>query len=160
MDNHFTTDQYYAYWVLLEQTYHTLFQAREQELRSIGISTIKAAVLSVIKTIDGPATPTEISRWIRREPHSVSELLNRMVKKGLIKKIKDMKKKNQVRIDMTEQGEDIYQKLRDLKSFRDIISCLSSDEQENLWEYLRAVRNEAVKYMELKKQLPYFNEEA
>ena len=76
-------DPEYELWVLFHQACDAMARAREDELRKFGISRIQAAVLFIIKAIEGPATPAEISRWLFREPHTVFRLLKRMEKQGL-----------------------------------------------------------------------------
>ena len=102
------TDQDYRLWVLLHQTRDAVHIARKKELGRFEISTIQAAALFIIQAIGEQATPAEISRWLFRKPHSVSGLLNRMEKEGLVKKTKDLDKKNLVRVTLTEKGRQAY----------------------------------------------------
>ena len=85
-----STDQDYNLWVLLHQAKDAVFKAREKELSQYGISAMEAAALFIIQAIGDKATPAEISRWIFREHHTVTALLSRMEKKGLITKVKDL----------------------------------------------------------------------
>lgn len=71
----------YNLWMLLQQVGYAAFKARQKELNKHGISNIQAMVLFTIQAIGDKATPAEISRWVFRELHSVSGLLNR-TKKG------------------------------------------------------------------------------
>ena len=73
-----SADKDYELWVLLHQTKDAVYKARDKELMELGISPIMAAVLVIVEAIDGPATPAEISRWLFRESHTVSGLLQRM----------------------------------------------------------------------------------
>jgi len=54
---------------------------------------MQAAVLFVVRNMKTAATPAEISRRLFREPHTVSELIKRMEKQGLVRKKKDLEKK-------------------------------------------------------------------
>lgn len=58
-----------------------------------GITPEQAGVLFCIKVIGKEATPAKISRYTIREPYTVSAMLNRMERKGLIKKVKDLDRK-------------------------------------------------------------------
>jgi len=73
MENISPVDEDYNLWVL---------RARQKELDQFDISVIEVGVLVVIQAIGEKATPSEISRRIFREPHTVSALLNRMEKGG------------------------------------------------------------------------------
>ncbi|MDD5191225.1 MAG: MarR family transcriptional regulator, partial [Dehalococcoidales bacterium] len=103
------TDQDYNLWALFRQTRDAMIKARERELEKHGISSIQAAVLFTIQDIGPEATPAEISRRLVREPHSISGLLSRMEKQGVIKRAKDLPKRNMVRISLTAKGRELYQ---------------------------------------------------
>lgn len=145
----------YELWVLLDQTCAAMMRAKENELRPAGISGMQAAVLFIVKTVNGPATPAEISRWLFREPHSVSGLLNRMEKDGLVRKVKDLDRKNLIRVALTEKGEEAYQRSREMKVISEILSCLTRKKKENLRVYLEALRNKAVGEIGVRRQLPF-----
>ena len=147
--------QDYELWVLLDQTCAAMIRARENELRPAGISGMQAAVLFIVKAVKGPATPAEISRWLFREPHSVSGLLNRMEKDGLVRKVKDLERKNLIRVAITEKGEEAYQQSRDMKVIPQILSCLTRKKKENLRAYLEALRNKAVAEIGVRRRLPF-----
>ncbi len=145
----------YELWVLLDQTCAAMMRAKENELRPAGISGMQAAVLFIVKTVKGPATPAEISRWLFREPHSVSGLLNRMEKDGLVRKVKDLDRKNLIRVALTEKGEEAYQRSREMKVISEILSCLTRKKKENLRTYLEALRSKAVGEIGVRRQLPF-----
>ena len=93
----------YGLWVLLNQARDSMHKAREKELAQYGISSSQAAVLFISNMIDAEVTPSEISRWLLKEPHTVSAIITRMEKQGLVKKIKGKGKNNSVQIALTKQ---------------------------------------------------------
>ena len=148
-------DPDYELWMLLHYTCDAMAKVRENELRQIGISRMQRAVLFIVKSIDGPATPAEISRWLFREPHSVSGLLDRMVKQGLVKKTKDLERKNLIRVAITEKGEQAYQQSSEMKVIANIMSCLSRKKRENLREYLETLRNRTLEELTVRREMPF-----
>ena len=145
MENNVATDKDYELWLLCHQLHDVMVRIREEELRrQVGISRMQAAVLFIVKSMKVPATPAEISRWLFREPHSVSGLLNRMEKQGLVKKAKDLERKNLIRVVLTDKGEEAYRRSRDMKAVRGIMSSLSEEEKDNLRGYLGTLRNKAL----------------
>ena len=148
-------DPEYELWVLLHQACDAMIRARENELRETGISRMQAAVLFIIKAIDGPATPAEISRWLFREPHTVFGLLKRMEKQGLVRRTKDLERRNMIRVTITEKGEEAYRRSRKLKVIRMILSGLSPEQRDNLKLYLETLRKRALKELGVKHQLPF-----
>ncbi len=85
MKNSTSPDTDYDLYRLLAQTRTLLSRVREKELYRYGILGRHAAALQAIQAIGDKATPAEVSRWLCREPHTISSLLGRMEEKGLIK---------------------------------------------------------------------------
>ena len=155
METNMAADRDYKLWVLLHQACDAMIRARENELRPIGISRMQAAVLFIVKAVTAPATPAEISHWLFREPHTVSGLLDRMEKQGLIRRVKDLERKNLIRVVITEKGEEAYQRSREMKVIHKILSHLSQKEYDNLWAYLETLRNKALGEIGVGYQLPF-----
>jgi len=145
MPNVSNSNQYYELWVLLQQASDAMFEARENELREYGITAMQAAVLYIVKAIGDEATPAQVSRWILRKPHSVSGILQRMEKAGLVKKTKDLTRRNLIRVTMTDKGRQALSQSMKRKSFQRILSSLSEDERQQMRAQLRTVRNKGLK---------------
>ncbi len=148
-------DRDYELWVLLRQTSDAIRRARENELRKIGISRIQAAVLFALKTIEPPVTPAKISRWLFREPHSVSGLLDRMERQGLITKAKDLDRRNLVRVSLTPKGEEAYEFSKDRRSMREVLSVLTPEERDVLRGYMLRLRGKALDVLKMEVALPF-----
>ena len=148
-------DQDYELWVLLHQVSDAITKAREEELRQYNISMIQAGVLFIVKNAKAPVTPAEISRWLFREPHTVSGLLNRMQKQGLIKKTKDLDRKNLIRVTLTDKGEKAYQKSRQMKVVPKILNRLSQKERDAFRSQLEKLRTKSLNEIGMKRKLPF-----
>jgi len=144
----------YNLWVLLHQTTDATLRARQKELDQFGISVVEVGVLEIIQTSDEEVTPSEISRQIFREPHTVSALLNRMEKKGLLTKTKDLDRKNMVRVSITEKGQQAYDNSTERKSIYRILSSLSEEERPQLRSCLEKLRNKAFKELTEERKPP------
>jgi len=139
--------------VALHHTTNAIVRVREKELSQYGLTYMHAAALFTIHAIGGKgATPAEISRWLFREPHSVSGLLNRMEKAGLITKSKDMDRKNLVRVAMTEKGQQAYSQVIKREYLHDIMSTLSNEDRKALMGYLRIIKNRALKELGISRR--------
>jgi DNA-binding MarR family transcriptional regulator len=119
-------------------------QARAHEVRPADVTLFQAAILEMVKRIKRPVTPSLISRWLFRESHTVSAALDRMEKQGLIKKVKDLPRKNVVRVELTEKGEEAYQRTSSASSIRDIVSCLSPEERDTFRALAERLRDKAI----------------
>jgi DNA-binding MarR family transcriptional regulator len=155
MNSMLSTDRDYNLWVLLRQTRDAMVKARERELEKVGISSIQAAVLFTIQSIGTEATPAEISRRLVREPHSVSGLLNRMEKQGIIRRAKDLPKRNMVRVVVTDKGREAYEQSTKRLSMHEIMAALSEDERNQMWGYLEKLRDKAMKLAGIGYELPF-----
>ena len=151
MGNSFAVGGDHGLCELLHRTCHIMERVRENELRGMGLSVMRAGVLEILKSAQTPVTPSEISRRLYRETHSVSGLLNRMEKEGLIRRVKDLKKKNWVRVEITEKGEDAYRRSLEGNRIQEIMSSLLSSEQATLKAHVTILQNKAIQ--ELRAQL-------
>ena len=115
-------------WVRLFQTFNALERAREIELGKVGLTTAEAAILFAIKTAKEPPTPSKLARWLYREPHTISNLVNRMEKEELVRKSHDLDKKNQIRVSLTEKGEEALRRQSKVRKSVNATSCLSDEE--------------------------------
>ena len=140
--------------LLLCQAGDAILRARDQEVSQYGISVMRAAILFFIKKIGYRATPTEISRWMLRQPHGVSVTLSRMEKDGLVERVKDLDRKNLVRISITEKGHQVYRELVKLESIHRIMSSLSEEERRQLRSSLLKLRDIALEEIRVPKP-PY-----
>ena len=145
----------HALLTLLEQACHMAQETRDRELTRFGITGEQAAVLFAVKAIGDKATPAEISRWVLRESQSVSAILSRMEKAGLIVRVKDLERKNMVRIAMTEKGERAYRESMKRKSSQKLLSPLSETERQELRSYLERVRNRALRVLGVAYKPPF-----
>ena len=143
-------------WALLDQATTAMSRVADNELSQAGITMIQGAVLYFVKNAKEPVIPAHISRWLFREPHTVSQLLMRMEKQGLVKRTKDLDKKNQLRITLTEKGEKAYQKQTETRGIGKILSVLTPEECNKLGASLKKLRDEAVKVLDFRpRELPF-----
>ena len=135
----------FGLWQLLNRTSHLMLKARQKELDKYGISIRSSAILEIIARLGKKTTPTALSRQTFVERHSISEQLARMEKEGLIVKVKDLERKNLVRVAATEKGKEVFKKTAERKSINHITSALTQEEQEQLWLLLAKLRETTMK---------------
>ena len=147
--------QYYELWVLLHQTRDAVYKAREKELRPYTVSPEQVAVLNTVQAIGNAATPAEISRWLFRESHSVSGILSRMQKQGLVRRVKDLDKKNLVRVEITERGQQILSQSTKREVINRIMSTLSPQECQQLRSCLDKLLGKALMELGMERKLVF-----
>lgn len=137
-------DKEFKLWWLFNRTRDAMFKVRTRELRKAGISVRKAGALLIIKVLGDRAILSEIARWMFKEPHSVSGLVNRMEEEGLVKRVKDLEKKNLVRVEMTEKGQQAYEYSVERETLHRVMSALSEEERDQFGSCLVKLRNKAL----------------
>lgn len=123
-------------WILLRNINHVMTLAHDKELAEIGLTNRQMIALGMIKRLGGNAKPADISRWLSRKPSTVSAMLIRMGKKGLIKRVHDSENKNQLSISLTKKGEQEYAAAKNGEVIKRILSVLSDTRLNRLTDDL------------------------
>ncbi|MBI4304619.1 MAG: winged helix-turn-helix transcriptional regulator [Chloroflexi bacterium] len=127
-----TEDEQYSLWMLLYQTRQAMQKSRKREMVRANIYGSHTAILYLIDILGEKATPAELARWLVLEIHSISELLTRMQKKGLVSKGKTPKKGRGVAFKLTEKGKEVLRKASAQESIHNIMSVLSDEQRQQL----------------------------
>jgi len=143
MKDYLTDYKNYDLWILLSRTYASIAELREAECMQFGIPRHQVYILLIIVALGNNVTPTEISRFTYRKKNSVSEILNRMTKNGLVKKTRDPDNKSRVIVSLTEKGRRVYEKSRPTESIDRVMSVLSDEERQQLQSYLEKLLENA-----------------
>ncbi|MBN1189332.1 MAG: winged helix DNA-binding protein [Dehalococcoidales bacterium] len=134
------SDQEINLYILLDQTDSIVINAVEMEIKHLHITQPQVRVLTMLSRENRPVTLEELANWTFKEFNSVSTLINRMEKKGLVKKIK---KEGDLRtyILLTDQGNSMFLKQVTERSIHLIFAKLSEQEKKQLDAILRKVRD-------------------
>jgi DNA-binding MarR family transcriptional regulator len=132
-------DEFQDLYLLFARARYLTFRARERELQRYGLTPEQSQVLFVTQALKNKATPAAISRLLLRQPHTVSAIIDRMAKKGLIKKSKDLERKNMVRVTVTEKGKEAYEVTTKRGPIHRILSALDKEERQQFRQYLEKV---------------------
>jgi len=97
-------------WLLLHQTNNLVLKCEDRVFGKHGLGTEQHAVLLAIKYIDDPVTPTDVAQWLDRNTNSISLIVERMVKAGLVRRIRDLRDRRSVRLVITSNGKEILDK--------------------------------------------------
>jgi DNA-binding MarR family transcriptional regulator len=97
-----------------------------------------------------------IARWLLKEPHTISSLLIRMEKAGLISRRKTQGKGNSMIITLTEKGNRAYTQSFKRESIKHTMSCLSEEEYQQLSSSLEKLRDTTLESLaKFNNKLPF-----
>jgi DNA-binding MarR family transcriptional regulator len=137
-------DEDYDLWILLTRARNLVFRARELELLRYGLTPEQALILCIIHNSEEKLTPARIARLILRKPHTMSAMIERMEEKGLLVKNTDPKRKNMIRIGITEKGKQAYEITSKRGPIHRIMGALSENERDDLRKTLGTIINKSV----------------
>jgi DNA-binding MarR family transcriptional regulator len=126
-----------------------LKMCEDRVYREYKLTTEQYVVLVTIKYLDGPVRPTDIARWLRHSPNSISMIIDRMVKAGLLRRVRDRKDRREVRLIITSKGEEALKPaLRaGLEFIWETLSPLSYEDKQTFSRLLLTVQYQAHKYL-------------
>jgi len=149
-------DREYTLIAQIMQVADIFVKVRERELMPQNLSATAAEILFLVDAMGEGVTPAKITRMMLREPHSVSGILMRMEARGLIKRTKNMDRKNYIRITLTAKGEIALKKAMKLEGTTHVLSRLTSVQQRELKATLTALKEAGMKQLRLSpKALPW-----
>jgi DNA-binding MarR family transcriptional regulator len=128
-------------------------RTRELELANFRLTQEKAVLLHNLIKMGGSATLSDIAARTFRQYHSVSTLVSRMAKSGLVKKVKNSGKKK-FQVSITDKGFKTYSQAT-CNSLDMIFSVLSLKEQKTLAKYLQRLSDRARNLLGLDYKHPF-----
>jgi DNA-binding MarR family transcriptional regulator len=132
-------DEFFYLWVLSAQTSDALVRARERDYARFDVTNERRAVLFIIHNNGGRVAPVQIAREMFRELHSVTELLKRMEKAGLVIRHKGTGR-SKVEVTLTDEGRDVLERSQDSETEKRLFSALTRRERERLGHLLLKLR--------------------
>jgi len=90
-------------WLLLRRVGDQLGACEDLVYSKYGLTSEQFGVLGCIKS-RGPLRPIDLASLLERGPNSMSMLVDRMVKAGLVRRTRDKKDRRTVFVSMTDKG--------------------------------------------------------
>ena len=126
-------------WILLDRTGFGIYRLLELELTSFGLTMGQNRILKILSDNGGMATYKNLEMVTTRQRHSISTLVNRMVKAGLVINQKSPMGR-QYTVSFTKKGEEMFKRVP-LQPLKITISTLT-DNQKKQFTYLLSILNE------------------
>ena len=149
MKDNLVRDQLFSLWMLLTETQHLVCILSDIGLSKFDLTRQQVLILSVTTFLGDKATPNRIAQLTFLKRNTVSELINRMAKKGLLKKIYVSEGRARVKVRLTKRGEQAYhQALKERELIAGLMLSLSKDERQQLKSCLEKLRISALKQLD------------
>ena len=123
-------------WVLCHQTYNLVSRCEEIAFAESGLTPQQHGVLMAMKYIKGSVTVTDVAHWLDRNTNSISTLVDRMEKDGLVKRVRDLRDRRSVRLITTRKGKEKFDQATK-SGWKLIEKLLSSFSEEELKTFAR-----------------------
>ncbi|MFC2068302.1 MarR family winged helix-turn-helix transcriptional regulator [Chloroflexota bacterium] len=139
-------------WLLCHQCYNLVSRCEEVTFANTQITPEQHAVLLAIKNNNGPVGPTSIAKWLDRSPNSISLMIQRMEKRGLVNQARDLPDLRSVRLVITKKGDKILEQAtsRRWNLIQEILSDVSQDDLQTLIRLMELIRGKAFHYLKPK----------
>jgi len=92
-------------WRTVYQTYTRFKNGMDQVLSQYGLTMEQYLVLATIKYSDAPMRITDVAHWLERSTNSITMIVDRMVKAGLLRRVRDRRDRRTVNVFLTSKAE-------------------------------------------------------
>ena len=138
MNRKITLDEH-RLWIALRQTFSLISELEDGISKGHGISSQQFNVLWLMEimsnVIEKQIIITDLAPPLYRSVYSVSTIIDRMEKKGLIEKTRSSTDRRSIYVSLTQKGHEKY--LEVVKSYRDaIVRILSDYSDEDIQTFL------------------------
>ena len=142
-------------WMRVMSMATVMERARNLELAKFGLNMPQTDVLYCLKVSKEPMTPMKLARMLHKQPHTVSALVHRMERQGLLTTKRDLNRKNWVRVSLTKKGEEAVKQWAAASEVPDAMSCLSKKESEALYAITKKLHNKSLEVLRKMQPDPY-----
>ena len=134
-------------WRRLYETYTVLKRCEDRIFEKHGLTTEQYAVLVSLSYLGQPARVTDIARWLERSTNSISMIVDRMVKAGLVRRARDRVDRRVVYVSKTSKAESLFRPatVESFASVRKILSPMPDKDRLTLLNLLGDVKYETLK---------------
>ena len=89
---------------IIHRTHDMLKRCEDKVFGEYNLTAEQYAVLTAIKYLDGPVRVTDIARRVTRSVNSITMIVDRMVRAGLLTRVRDEKDRRTVHVGITRKA--------------------------------------------------------
>jgi DNA-binding MarR family transcriptional regulator len=149
MTNRELEDLSVTLWRMVYQTYARFKNGMDQILAEQGLTMEQYLVLVTIKYHDAPIRITDIARWLERSTNSVTMIVDRMVKAGLLRRVRDRRDRRTVNVFLTSKAENALKPANPAawEFMQQGMSPLSSKDKNAFASLLKTINHKLIEYL-------------
>ncbi len=142
----------YRIWTIFRNVAHLITTAQNRELneKKLNVTIRQISILYVINMLGDEATPAEIARRQAKAPTTISNICKRMEKMGLIRRVINPARRNQIKLHLTPLGHETLQSVYYRDSLYRIMSVLNDEQLAQLDEIVLALRESVIRELGIK----------
>jgi MarR family 2-MHQ and catechol resistance regulon transcriptional repressor len=136
-------------WFLSHRTHELLRRCEDRVFGEYNLTTEHYTVLAIIKYLDDPVRITDVARWSGRSTNSVSMIIDRMVKAGLVRRVRDRKDRRTVFVTITSKAENALKPatVAGWNFIQEILSALSDEDKRTFVNLHEVVKHKTLEYL-------------
>jgi DNA-binding MarR family transcriptional regulator len=136
-------------WLMIHRADALLKICEDKVFGEYKLNAERYAVLVTIQYFGGSAKPSEVARWLERSPNSVSMMADRMVKAGLVRRVRDKRDRRVVHLTISGKGEEALKPATQAgwDFIREILSPLSYEDKRTLISLLKMINYKTLEYL-------------
>ena len=134
---------------MLYLSYTRYKNGMDQTLREQGLTMEQHLVLVNIRYNDAPMRITDLAHWLERSTNSMSMLVDRMVKAGLLRRLRDKRDRRVVNVFLTSKAETVLEQASPASwEFNQLaMSALSDEDKLTLANLCKMVNCKILEYL-------------
>jgi len=136
-------------WFLMHRDYILLKTCEDRVYNEHGLTMEQFAVLVTIKYLEDPVRVTDVARWMGHSTNSVSMIVDRMVRAGLLRRLRDRRDRRVVHLTITSKGEEALKPATAAgwEFIQKIMSPLSHEDRHTFARLLETLKYETLNYL-------------
>ena len=149
MTNHGFEEQSVMLWRMVYLTYTRFKNGMDRTLSEHGLTMEQYLLLVDLKTNDAPMNITDLARLLERSTNSISMLVDRMVKAGLLRRVRDRRDRRVVNVSLTSKAENALEPANPaVWEFMQLgMSSLSSKDKGTLANLCKPINYKLLEYL-------------
>jgi len=140
-------------WILLHQTYNLIVKCEETEFVKSDITPQQYWVLQAINYLgqyhNAPVTQKDVAQLLDRNANSITLIIDRMEKAGLVQRKRDLPDRRAIRLIITPAGNEAVERAQKpaWELIQRVLEPLSEEDMKVCSDLLKRIRATALEYL-------------